>query len=81
MEHDPKQLDAKVDEIKKLVSTIRDDDFWEELMRSWKHPGWTTPGEWILVSGQLESLRGALEQVRLGQESLLAGCQAVQQTG
>ena len=81
MGHDPKQLDAKVDEIKKIVGIIGDGDYWQELTGIWRHPGWTTPAEWLLVSGHLESLQGALEQARQSQESLMAGCRAVQSKG
>jgi hypothetical protein len=70
-------LDAKVEAILRLVATIQDEDVWRTLRESWRRPGWTTPAERILVTGQLDSLRESLEQVRQQRGRLVHGCRAV----
>ncbi|QKW06540.1 hypothetical protein HUT18_09120 [Streptomyces sp. NA04227] len=77
MKHDPKLLDAQVDDIRKLVGQIHDEQYWADLTDFWRRPGWTTPAEWVLVSGHLESVRMMLEQVRRTQETLHEGVSAV----
>ncbi|MEU9174682.1 hypothetical protein AB0D34_44165 [Streptomyces sp. NPDC048420] len=77
MERDIEELDGKVHEIVRVITTIRDEDLWQTLRESWRRPGWTTPAESLLVAGQLDSLKEALELVRLQQERLIDGCRAV----
>lgn len=81
MYHDDEQLDTQVKEIEKLLDTIRDEDYWQNLRQNWRRPGWTTPAERLLVAGHLNALKGSLEHIRQHQEMLLAGCRAVGEKG
>lgn len=51
--HDTAVLVHKVEEIQGLLKEALD---FEELIPIWRRPGWTTPAEFLLVEGMLDSM-------------------------
>lgn len=55
-DHDVGQLEVRTEEFRTALRRLFDDD-WEELIRIWRRPGWTTPAEFLFATSILESLQ------------------------
>ena len=54
--HDLERLEGRVEELGRLWQGLVDDPDVRELIEIWRRPGWTTPAEFLLVSGMVEAL-------------------------
>jgi hypothetical protein len=72
--HDTGLLEERAIEFQRLV---RDLDDFEELIRIWRHPGWTTPAEFYFASGLLDAMVSQLRLVVDLKAMLLNGSEAV----
>ena len=55
-DHDIGRLERQVTGLRESLRVLILDDDWEELIRHWRVPGWTTPAEFILVDAALATL-------------------------
>jgi hypothetical protein len=74
---DIKALEKKVTSISNALAKLSNEDDFKKLILEWRRPGWTTPAEFIFVSGILDSL--AAHTVALAQlkGNLIRGSKAV----
>jgi hypothetical protein len=72
--HNTELLEERATEFQRLV---RDLDDFEELIRMWRHPGWTTPAEFYFATGLLDAMVGQIRLVVDLKAMLLNGSEAV----
>jgi len=68
-----KKLEAKLKRLRRDLSGLASARSWEALIPIWRRPGWTTPAEYLLVSGLLDNL--------INQAGVLADMRNVLQKG
>jgi hypothetical protein len=59
-----------------LGELSRQDDL-EELIPLWRRPGWTTPAEFLLVQGTLDSMVTIAEHLGVMKRTLIEGSRQV----
>jgi hypothetical protein len=67
-------LEDRAIEFQRLVRDLGD---FEELLRIWRHPGWTTPAELYFASGVLDAMVAQIRLVIELKAVLLNGSEAV----
>jgi hypothetical protein len=55
-EIDVQRLESGVKTLQASFAELSRQQDWEELIPIWRRPGWTTPAEFILVAGTIESM-------------------------
>jgi hypothetical protein len=68
--HDIDVLVRKTEEIQGLLKEV---SIFEELIPIWRRPGWTTPAEFILVEGMLDSMARLSSQLIEMKQVVLKG--------
>jgi hypothetical protein len=63
-----------------LAELVRRED-WEELIPIWRHPGWTTPAEFLLIAGTLDGMIAGTRQLIDMKRMVIEGSKAVQIQG
>ena len=74
---DIKALEKKITALSNALAKLNNKDDFRKLILEWRRPGWTTPAEFIFVSGMIDSLiahTGALIQLK---GDLIKGSKAV----
>ena len=71
-------LEKKIKTLSSNLESLSDTSDMRELIRIIRFPGWTTPAEWILVNGVLDSIQGQVNSLKESRKVLLAGSKAVQ---
>jgi hypothetical protein len=74
---DIERLDKKVDVISDLLAKLSNADDFRRLIKEWRRPGWTTPAEFILVSGMLESFEHQATGLLNMKKDLVKGAESV----
>ena len=74
---DIERLDKKVDVISDLLAKLSNADDFRRLIKEWRRPGWTTPAEFIFVSGMLESFEHQATGLLNMKKDLVKGVEAV----
>ena len=74
---DIERLDKKVDVISDLLAKLSNADDFRRLIKEWRRPGWTTPAEFILVSGMLESFEHQATGLLNMKKDLVKGVESV----
>jgi hypothetical protein len=74
---DIERLDKKVDVISDLLAKLSNADDFRRLIKEWRRPGWTTPAEFILVSGMLESFEHQATGLLNMKKDLVKGTESV----
>lgn len=81
-DHDIGQLQRHVKGLRQSLSVLVLDEEWEELIRHWRVPGWTTPAEFILVEAALANLSLQAEaMIKLRGQILEASREIVRMAG
>lgn len=70
-------LDKKVDVISDLLAKLSSEDDLRRLVREWRRPGWTTPAEYILVAGMLDSFQRQVSGIVDMKQDLFKGVESV----
>jgi hypothetical protein len=74
---DIKQLEKKVTSISNLLAKLNSAEDFRKLILEWRRPGWTTPAEFLLVSGIVDSMAGHIQVLTKLKGDLLKGSKAV----
>lgn len=75
--HDMQRLEREVKTLQQgLLDLSKPADF-EELVRIWRRPGWTTPAEFTFVAGMVDTMVGLTNQLMEMKQILLRGSQEV----
>ena len=74
---DIKALDKKVTSISKALANLSSEDDFRKLILEWRRPGWTTPAEFMLVSGILDSMAAQTAALADLKANLIKGSKAV----
>jgi hypothetical protein len=78
-------IQADVERLERGVRTLRDSladlskpaDF-EELVQIWRRPGWTTPAEFALVAGTIDSMVSLTKNLAEMKQVLMKGSREVE---
>jgi hypothetical protein len=74
---DIKRLEKKVTSISDALAKLGNADDFRKLILEWRRPGWTTPAEFILVSGIVDSLAAQTAALGKLKNDLIKGSKAV----
>lgn len=75
--HDMQALERELKTLRQILLDLGKPDDFEELVRIWRKPGWTTPAEFTLVAGQVDAMVGLSKQLVAMKQVLLRGSQQV----
>ena len=75
--HDLKRLEERIDLLSKSMAKAADGKDVRELLTIIHRPGWTTPAEFLLVSGIVDSMIAHAEAMGGLKETLMKGSNAV----
>ena len=75
--HDVKKLEDRVKALHQNLMKLGDGKDMEEFFTIIHKPGWTTPAEFMLVSGLLQSMNAQVKTLAGLKQVLLAGSRAV----
>ena len=71
-------LQAKIMGLSAHLEAIADTSDMKEMLRIIHKPGWTTPAEFALVNGLVDSIQGHTNDLTAMRKVLLSGSQAVE---
>lgn len=80
-EIDVQRLERGVKTLQASFAELGRAEDWEELIPIWRRPGWTTPAEFILVAGTLESMVNLSNQLVEMKRVLIDGSRQVSVKG
>ena len=75
--HDVEQLEGYLEEFRSIVDRLTVGADWDQLPPQWRKPGWTTPAEFQLVAGVLESMVQQAETLERCKEVVISGSKAI----
>ena len=75
--HDKPHLEARIKELHRTIKALGDGNELEELALIIHRPGWTTPAEWLFVTGLVEALHSHAAQLTNLKQMLMTGSKAV----
>ncbi|MDE3180674.1 MAG: hypothetical protein KGM47_13570 [Acidobacteriota bacterium] len=75
--HDLEHLETQVKKLRGSLARLADDRDLQELLIIFRRPGWTTPAEYALVAGVVNSLHAQVEALMGLRQILVTGSQAV----
>ena len=74
---DIKRLEKKVTSISNALAKLSNADDFRKLILEWRRPGWTTPAEFIFVSGIIDSMAAQTATISQLKGNLIKGSNAV----
>lgn len=74
---DIKRLEKKVTSISNALAKLSNADDFRKLILEWRRPGWTTPAEFIFVSGIIDSMAAQTATISQLKGNLIKGSKAV----
>ena len=75
--HDLPHLEGRIGALRQSLTQLSDDSDLAELLRHIHQPGWTTPAEFLLVAGMVDSLNKQVTLLIEQKQILMAGSRAV----
>jgi len=75
--HDKPHLEARIKDLHHSIKALGDTPELEELALLIHRPGWTTPAEWLFVTGLVEALHTHVAHVINLKQMLITGGRAV----
>ncbi|MEA2553169.1 MAG: hypothetical protein QOJ65_1345 [Fimbriimonadaceae bacterium] len=76
--HDVKHLETRLNKLRNsLAKLVIPDEEHEELLRIIHRPGWTTPAEFMLVMGVVESIERHASIINETKQMLVKGMEAI----
>lgn len=75
--HDVARLESNVKSIQKALRDLAQEDDFIELIKHFHQPGWTTPAEFMLVSGVIDQFAVQVKTLAATKQLLLEGSKAV----
>lgn len=75
--HDIPGLEKKITDLSKALANLSSEDDLRELIRIIRKPGWTTPAEFILVSGMVDTMAAQVKALSQMKDVLLKGSSKV----
>jgi hypothetical protein len=75
--HDPIALNGRINLAREAFEQFGSTDDLDELQIIIHQPGWTTPAEWLMVEGLLETLTAQTQTLFATRQALLAASKRV----
>jgi hypothetical protein len=75
--HDVERLESYVEELRAIFDRLVVETDYQSLIQQWHKPGWTTPAEYLLVSGTLETMIQQAQTLERCKEIVFAGSQQI----
>ena len=76
-QHDVERLARGVKTLQDILTDLGKPADFEELVRIWRRPGWTTPAEFTLVAGTIDSMVTLTKHVAEMKQVLMRGSREV----
>ena len=76
-EHNIAHLETRLKELSEHLETMGDTSDLEEMIFIIHRPGWTTPAEYLLVSGIVDAMQEHAKSLATLRQSLIAGSRAI----
>jgi len=70
-------LEAQVKELSRSLASLANEKDWQALIPIWRRPGWTTPAEFVLVTGVVNSIVAQTKTLINLKEVLIKGSREV----
>jgi hypothetical protein len=80
-DHNIDHLEGQLKELHYALKLLSEDDALLELIRIIRQPGWTTPAEFMLVTGVTEALHAHTRAMVGLKQTLLSGSRAIAASG
>jgi hypothetical protein len=80
-DHNIDRLEGQIKELHYALKLLSDDDALLELIRIIRQPGWTTPAEFILVTGVTEALHAHTRAMIGLKQVLMSGSREIAASG
>jgi hypothetical protein len=77
-EHNLAHLEARIKELSTQLATMADTQDLEEMISIIHKPGWTTPAEYVLVSGLVDTMHEQAKVLASLRQTLLNGGRTVE---
>jgi hypothetical protein len=77
-EHNLEYLETRIKELRLQLATMADTQDLEEMISIIHKPGWTTPAEYVLVSGLVDVMHDHAKALASLRQTLLNGGRAVE---
>jgi hypothetical protein len=77
-EHNMAHLEARIKELSTQLATIANTQDLEEMIFIIHKPGWTTPAEYLLVSGLVDAMHEHTNALASLRQTLINGSRAVE---
>ncbi len=61
LDHDIGSLEKRATNLWEVLRRLADEDDFNQILKHWRQPGWTTPAEFLLVDAVLGSLQAQAE--------------------
>lgn len=75
--HDLGRLEKQITDLSKALKSLSDDQDLVELLKIIKRPGWTTPAEFVFVTGIAENLSVQIKAAQALKRVLVSGSRQV----
>jgi hypothetical protein len=72
-EHNIAHLETRIMELGEQLGTMSDTSDLKEMIILIHHPGWTTPAEYLLVSGIVDAMQGHAKALTTLRQALITG--------
>lgn len=76
-QHDVERLERGVKTLQDILTDLNKRADFEELVQIWRRPGWTTPAEFTLVAGTIDSMVSLTKHVADMKQVLMRGSREV----
>jgi hypothetical protein len=76
-QHDVRQLEGRIKDLHQSIAYLAEDKDYEELLTIIRRPGWTTPAEFMLVTGVVDAMLAHTQTLAGLKQVLLMGSRAV----
>lgn len=71
------KLESRINELSQGLKQLSDDDELTELIKMMHQPGWTTPAEFLLISGLVDALIMKTKTLRNLKHTLISGSRLI----
>jgi hypothetical protein len=76
-EHNIAHLETRIMELSEHLRTMSDTSDLKEMIILIHHPGWTTPAEYLLVSGMVDVMQEHVKALTILRQALITGSRVI----
>jgi hypothetical protein len=80
-QHDIGRLERDIKTLQKTVHAFAHEDTYAQLLKFIHQPGWTTPAEYLLVHGAINSMNAQFRELTALRDTVLGAAREIAQAG